>query len=89
MSQPVIIVVKQDANLNQTILRVDVAYVPSFCQHLTMRGIKFIRSEVQNEDWGLNRDGSRWEIVANEIAVQGIPDFENWLAGWEIPQVGL
>lgn len=89
MSQPVIIWRRWDADRELTVLRVDVSYVPSFCQHLENRGIRFTRSEAINDEWGMDKENKRWNITTNEIALSGLLGPDDILPGWEIPQQGL
>ena len=89
MSKPVIIVRSQNVEANLTILRIDIFYSNSFCEHLTRNKIPFTRSETQFEEWGLDRDKNRWDIVTNEVAIRQIGGLIELLNTWEIPQPSL
>jgi hypothetical protein len=66
----------------------EVAYVPSFCEHLKNKGIKFVRSNSINDEWGTDNQNKRWEITTNEIALSGLLGPDDILQGWEIPRQG-
>jgi hypothetical protein len=89
MSQPVLLFKTQDADRNMTVLRVNAAYARSFCEHLTRKGIHFQLAEIVYSEWGIDRNGQRWDIESREVRINGIPHPELLLEGWEIPQVGL
>jgi hypothetical protein len=87
--KPVLLVRSQNADANLTILRVDVFYANSFCEHLTKNNIPFKRSEGQFEEWGLDKQKNRWDIVTNEITISIVCGLNDLLTTWEIPQYGL
>lgn len=86
MTKPVIIWRTWDYDKNRMVLRVDVSYVPSFCEHLRNKGVYFIPDDGQKDDWGMDRQKNHWEIKTNEIVIKGIHDPVELLEGWEIPQ---
>jgi hypothetical protein len=89
MSKPVIIVLSQNVDANLTIVRVDIYYTNSFCEHLTKHNIPFKRSDAQFEEWGLDRQKVRWDIVSNEVAIQKVGGLIDLMNSWDIPQYGL
>ena len=89
MSKSVLTVRSQNVEANLTIVRIDIFYTNSFCEHLTRNNIPFTRAEEQFEEWGLDRDKNRWDTVTNEVAVNQIGGLIDLLNTWEIPQPGL
>jgi hypothetical protein len=89
MGKPVLIVRSQNVEANLTILRVDAFYANSFCDHLVRSNVEFTRSDGQFEEWGLDRNKERWDVVTNEVAVHRVGGLYELLSTWEIPQPGL
>jgi len=89
MSKPVLIVRSQNVEANLTIIRIDIFYTNAFCDHLARSNVAFTRSEAQFEDWGLDRNKERWDLVTNEVAIHDVGGLHDLLNTWEIPQPGL
>jgi hypothetical protein len=89
MSKPVIIVLRQNPDANITVVRIDISYTHSFCEHLTKNNIRFERSEAQFEEWGLDRQKVRWDIVSNEVIIHKVGGLIDLISSWDIPQFGL